>query len=517
MIKQGGGGSSGGARYALAFPNRYEVGISNLGLHTVANMLTTLSGAACELMFANRERGPGRGGKSGLPDVVALSLSFEGDYPEAARLLMRLGVELKAGKRGEGQPLVLAGGMAPSLNPEPLAALADVIYMGEAEPSLALLHHFFSANLGLPRKRLLEMLAAAELPGVYVPSHPPGVRGVEVQKAAPGWEPAHSTTIEAGDAFGGAYLLEISRGCPHGCRFCAAGHLARPTRFIPAQRLQPFIEEGANLAGKLGLVGAAVSDHPEFPVLAEKILSLGASFSVSSFRVENMTPENLELLKRGGLRTLTVALEAGSEPLRKRVGKNLSDDQLLRAASLAAEGGLKGLRIYAMIGLPGETVEDVENLAKLAVRAKKALGRGTLSLSVAPFVPKPHTPFQWEGMAEEKALTVRMRILKSRAAPHGVDVVGESPKWARVQGLFSRGGRWVGDLLAEGLPQEEWAKLAKSERGAEELGGRKVGEALPWDFVRGGPSREYLAAEAESRGPPCECPSPGCDCAACMR
>lgn len=517
-MKKGGVGRGGGVRYSLAFPNRREVGLANLGLQTVRHMLSSQPGAACELTFANRERGPHAGGSSGPPDVVALSLSFEGDYPEIAPLLTRLGVEPRVGKRGEGQPLVLAGGMAPSLNPEPMAALADVIYLGEAERSLALLHHFFSDNLGAPKARLLEKLAAESIPGVYLPSSPPGRDGVEVQKAAPGWEPAHSTILEPGDAFGGAYLLEISRGCPHGCRFCAAGHLLRPTRFIPAPRLFPYVEEGARVAGKVGFVGAAVSDHPEFPALAEKALSLGASFSVSSFRVENMTEENLELLKRGGLRTLTVALEAGGEALRRRVGKSLSDEDLVSAAALASKVGLKGLRVYAMIGLPGETDGDVENLASLAVRAKRALGRGGLSLSVAPFVPKPHTPFQREGMAEEKVLSARMRILKARAAPQGVDVVGESPKWARVQGLFSRGSRWVGDFLAEGLPPGEWARIAKSERGAKELGPRRPGEPLPWDFVRGGPSREYLFAQAVADcGLPKECPSPGCDCGACSR
>lgn len=525
--KDGKGRPPGGVRYALAYPNRREVGMGNLGLQTVYSILSSRPGARCELYFADRERSAATHERSLEFDVVALSLSFEGDYPSVAPLLKARGVEPRAERRGEGQPIVLAGGMAPSLNPEPMAAIADVIYLGEAEPSLERLHQFFCEHLGEPRRKLLERLAAEALPGVYVPAayewtgegHTPRFGAplrVALQKAKPGWEPAHSGIIEKGDAFGGAYLLEISRGCPHGCLFCAAGHLLRPARFIKAEQLLPYVAEGVEKAGRVGFVGAAVSDHPEFKALAEAALDRGGTFGVSSYRVENIDREALELLKRGGLRTLTVALEAGSEALRARMGKKLTDGQLISAAALAKEAGINSLRVYAMVGLPTETDEDVAALAALAVRVKKELGRGGLTLSVAPFIPKPHTPFQLEPFAGEKVVSARMRMLKAKAAPKGIDVVGESPKWASVQALFSRGSRWVGELLAEGVPSEEWVKIAKSERGVEALSRWSEDAPLPWGIASGGPSRGYLTtracagAEATLR-----CPSPGCDCGAC--
>ncbi|MDW7711767.1 MAG: radical SAM protein, partial [Deferrisomatales bacterium] len=455
---------------ALVYPNRHAVGMANLGFQAVFGLLGGLPGSVCHRAFADQPRTLEAGRSLGEYDAVALSLSFEGDYPEALALLERGGVPLRTADRTKDHPFVFAGGVGVSLNPEPLAPFLDAVYVGEAEAGLGALHAFFRAHRDLPRPELLGELARARLPGVYVPSRyvappeggPPRPLGPEpptvdrVWAPLP-WDPARTRVRAAVDAFGGAYLLEVSRGCPHACRFCAAGYATRPARFLPFEVLEPRARFGARRTGRVGLVGAAVSDHPDLGRLARAILDEGAGFTVSSFRAENLDPGVLDLLVRGGLQTLTVALEAGTERLRRLLGKGLSEQNLLEAARLAGEAGIKNLRVYAMVGLPTETDEDVAAVARAAVRARAALGGGSVTVSAAPFVPKPHTPLQWEPMAPEAVLRSRLRLLQSLCGREkGVRAVGETPKWARVQGLLSRGGREVADLLEAAVRTGDW-------------------------------------------------------------
>ncbi|NTU59632.1 MAG: radical SAM protein, partial [Deltaproteobacteria bacterium] len=206
------------------------------------------------------------------------------------------------------------------------------------------------------------------------------------------------------------------------------------------------------------------------------------------------------LLHRGGLKTLTVALEAGTDRLRRSLGKGIGREDLLRAARLAAGAGIEGLRIYGMVGLPGETQDDVRALAELAVEAREALGKGTVALSVAPFVPKPHTPLQWEAMAPEADLKARIRLLESLLGRRrGLKAVAEPPRGARVQGLLSRGGRGVAPLLEAAAQDGDWRRVLRSPEASAVLdSARDVDVPLPWDFVTGGPSREHLLAEREA-------------------
>lgn len=523
-------GSSAG--YALIFPNRREVGMANLGLDALYFVLTALGGAEGDFHYSDRPLGLLTSRKASDRDVLAFSLSFEGDYPAVVDFLLAEGLLPYSRDRDEKSPLVIAGGVAASLNPEPLAPFIDVFYLGEAEGSFHLLHSFIVENKGLRRKDFLRALAVAGLPGVYVPSaYEPDASGspeplwgaprkVITQRAPADWEPARTLFPSEGGPFGGAWLIEVGRGCPHACRFCATGYASRPVRYSPASRLIPLILGQKPSPSRVGLVGAAVSNHPQFKEIARAVVESGKRLTVSSFRAESLDEEALELLARGGLKSLTVAVEAGSERLRRKIGKTLSNETLLRAAALAGAKKLRGLKIYAMAGLPGETDEDMRELVSLAAAAKRELGAGTVTLSLSSFVPKPHTPFQWERMESEKILTERIRLVKSLAGRQkGLSVSAESPKWSAVQGLLSRGGRHLAPLLAQGSEKIRWSEALRSPMSQEVLGPREERDAFPWDFIGGVPSRELLLLEKQkalSQKAPFTCPSAGCGiCRAC--
>ncbi len=498
-------------RCALVYPNRLAVAAANLGFQCLYGLLSR-KGWICHRAAADTSRTLVAGRALAEYEVVAASLSFEGDYPAFLELLSGGGIPLRSALRGDTAPLVVVGGIAPSLNPEPLAPFADVVFLGEAEAGLEGLLSFLETHRSLPRQDLLASLARAGLPGVYVPSDQVPGSGARVERvwARVPWDPARTRFRVEGDPFGGAYLLEVSRGCPHACRFCAAGHATRPFRPLPAERLLPWIWTGAREAGRVGLVGAAVSDHPAFESLAEAALEAGAGFTVSSFRAENLTPRAADLLARGGLQTLTVALEAGTPRLRALLGKRITEDHLLEAARIAGEAGIPNLRIYAMVGLPTETDEDVEALARLAEKARSALGRGQVTVSVAPFVPKPHTPLQWEAMAPEALVRARIRRLQSLCGRvRGVRAVAEAPKWSRLQALWSRGGRDVAELLEQGVRTGDWRAVLRTPLARRELNApRDPGGPLPWDFVEGVPDRAHLARErgaALAGRPPVPC------------
>jgi radical SAM superfamily enzyme YgiQ (UPF0313 family) len=520
--------------WVLVYPNRYAVGMANLGFQTVFSLLSASPDALCHRAFSDFPASLETGEALSRYDVVAFSLSFEGDYPEVLRLMEAGGVPFETAGREEGGPLVVAGGVGVSLNPEPLAPFIDAFFVGEAEAGLGVLPAFLARRRTEERRSLLRALAERAFPGIYVPSlyKVEEVEGRVVGRQAlgavpefaervwarPPWEPARTHVLPEEDAFGGAYLLEVSRGCPHACRFCAAGYLTRPVRFHDLDALLPYVELGVRAAGRVGFVGAAVSDHPDFRELARAVLARGGELTVSSFRVESLDAEVLELLLRGGLKTLTVAIEAGSERLRSRIGKSVGKEDLLRGARLAGAAGLRRLRIYAMLGLPGEEEADVRELSELVQEARGELGSGLVTVSVAAFVPKAQTPLQWEPMAPEALLRAKMRLLeRPLRGCGGVRVVGETPKWSRVQGFLARGGRSAAPLLAVAARTGNWREILRLPAVAAVLDRpRDLDEVFPWDFIRGGPSKEHLLGESKGDvpgGSPIPC-RPGA-CRAC--
>ena len=542
-----------GARWplALVFPEIYPVAMGNLGFHTMYHLINLEPHLACERAFLpspeewpeyQRTRTPVMTLESQRPlrdfAAVAFSISFEADYPKVLQILAQSGIPLLAASRGPEDPLVLAGGVATFLNPEPLAPFSDAFILGEGEVAgVKALNFLAEASLVRHREEVLRELAQS-FPGIYVPSgyqphyRPDGtLAAFEAQAGYPeriliphlpnlAGPATHSHLLAPKSEWGEMFLVELGRGCTRGCRFCAAGFIYRPPRDRQARELLPDIDQGLEQGRKIGLVGAAVSDHPEVKDLCRKILAAGGKLGIGSLRADSLDAELAGLLAQGGVKTVALAPEAGSEWLRRVINKGLTEEDLAQAAVALAQAEIDQLRLYFMVGLPTETLDDVREIARLTKYLQHRVikdSRGQnkfrqLTLSVASFVPKPWTPFQWVPLAEVKELKQRQKLIRQElGGVKEVRVHTDLPKWAYTQALLARGDRRVGDMLL--LAQEHgWPKaLRKSpvnpdffvhrERHPEEL--------FPWDFLDHGLQKEnlweeYQLALAGKESPPCQ-------------
>ena len=521
---------------ALVYPNAYRLGMANLGLHAVYRLFNADPGARCERAFLPDDGGEPLTVESGRPlrefDVVAFSVSFEDDDANVLAILDRAGLPLRAADRDARHPLVVAGGIALQINPEPLAPFFDAVLVGEGEvlvpPFLAAVRAARAA--GAPRAELLERLAGG--PGVYVPAlydveysdtrAPEGrwvtrfaPRGAATARVARVYLPdlrgvATSRVVDSPDAqFGDLYLTEVARGCLWGCRFCAAGFVQRPYREVDLETLRAEAREGLARGQRIGLVGPDTSDHSGLDPLTCEIAAEGGTFSPASLRVDAITPALARRLADGGERSITLAPEAGTERMRRVVNKDFDDDLIVAAAEGALAAGMQHVKMYFLCGLPTETDEDVVGMANLALRireevmlpwARKRGRMGRIVLSVNPFVPKPWTPFQWAPLERKDVLEARRRVLERTLRPKGIDVEFLSVREASLQALLSRGDRRVADLL-ELAYRETGGDLRSALRrwphDPEFFVHREVGvdEQLPWDFLDPGPTKAFLARE----------------------
>ena len=551
-------------RIALAFPNRYAVGMSNLGFQSVYGGLNSFQDVLCERVFYPEpedlellRQNPGQilSVESQRPisdfHLLAFSIPFENDYVQALEMLTLAGIPAMTGQRAETHPLVAAGGIAVFLNPEPLAPFMDFFFIGEAE---AILPDFWSGwqewkDSDISRGELLLELAR-QIPGVYVPSlyrvsygsegtmdavEPVSERGIPervvYRRADLSRAPPCRTLITTPNTeFSDATLIEIGRGCGRGCRFCAAGYVYRPVRFHCANAVLGAGDDISTLDRRFGLVSAAVSDHPEITQICETLLRRGASVSFSSLRADTISPAVLSALRASRHRAIAMAPEAGSERLRRVINKNITEDQVVDAAERMVEEGILQLKLYFMIGLPTETLEDLEAIVDMAKRIKhqvlkKSRGKshlGTITLSVNAFVPKAFTPFQWVPFAEVRTLKERARwIQKALRKVPNVRVHFDLPKWSYVQALLARGDRRVALFLEKvALRGLSWQQALRHdpfnsdfwvvrERGQDEL--------FPWEIIDHGIKRaflweEYQRAMEGKTSPPCR---PETDCTRC--
>lgn len=501
-------------RVALLYPNTYFVGMSSLAVHTLYHLLNSAPGITCERVFT-----PDRGCERdpNLPlvtietqtpldrfDVIAVSLSYELDYINVVDALRRARLPVFARDRGARYPLVIAGGVCAGFNPEPLADIVDVFVVGEVEPVIERLTAVFTDARG----RADALRRFRELPGVYVPSaYAPrysssGDFEALVARDAPKriprlqakdldrW-PTHSHICTPDTEFGGMFLLEISRGCAHACKFCVTSPCYAPYRYRSEENLLATAGAGLQHHRAVGLVAAAVSDHPQIDRLVRDLRQLKARISMSSLRADSASTAMVEALAESGARSITLAPEAGTERLRRRLRKFITDEQYLAAARLAHANGIRRLRLYFMLGLPGETDADVEAIPRLVHRLKREARMSEVTASVSFFVPKPGTAFEREPMAPVAAVAQRLKSLRAnlRVEP-AVTLSAEAPNWAYIQAALARGDRRLGAVIARaheaGGALAAWrAAFADEGLDANYFAGRRreATEPLPWSHI----------------------------------
>ena len=530
--------AGGRTRFALVYPNTYFVGMSNLGLHIIYDLLNQRGDTACERFFLpdrtelpryERTQTPMMSVETQTPladfAVIGFAISFEMDYFNVVKMLALSHVRLRCAERGARDPLVIAGGPCATFNPEPLAEIVDAFVIGEGEvivPALMDAYHE-AAREGLDRGALLRRLA--RVPGVYVPAlYVPAYDGEGKIAAliptadAPAtvarqWVedldayPAHTVVVTEETEFN-LYLIETARGCGRHCRFCMAGYCFRRPRNRSLAVIEEQVRAALPYGKKIGLMGAAISDYPEIDELCRSILGEGLSMSVASFRADSVTQELVEALAASGLQTLTLAPEAGSARMRAVINKGIEEHHLFTAIDLGAAAHIPNFKLYIMVGLPFEEAADIAAIIDLAERLRTYMdekgSRGTLTLSVNPFVPKPFTPFQWMPMADKKRLDAIMKEITQALRRHKKIVVHfESPKEALVQAILARGDRRLGkplmraavgrggkdlvsEMRTEGLAPEDYLTRTW---GAEEY--------LPWEHLDMGFSKSYLRREYE--------------------
>ena len=517
---------------ALVYPNSYYIGMSNLGLQTVYSLFNAYPDFVCERAFVDPpergKRAPERPptivsmeSQRPLADfaVIAFTLSYEYDYYHMVQALKSAHIPLWASQRDGRHPLVIAGGACMLTNPAGVAPFLDAAIIGEAEEIVPSLAGAFEDGLYGGRDELLDELAA--IPGVYVPERPP-LGPVERQWVGDiGATEAYSTILTEDTELSNMTLIECARGCGRGCRFCIAGYVFRPPRYRPLEDLLSVVEHSLEHSERVGLLGAAVADHPQLPELVTGAAELGGRVSISSLRVDNLRPEVLRVLAGGGTKTVTVAPEAGSERMREAINKGVSEEQVLRGAALVGEAGLTRFKLYFMIGLPGEEDDDVHALAQLGNRIKERLdaaGHGTrLVLSVSPLVPKPWTAYQYETQMPPEVIKARQGILKQHLAS-GIDLRSDSPQTARIDDVLSRADGRLAGMLAE-MPD---ASLGSYKRAIREHGldGARpwAGEAPPWHVVDVGMTERFLLREMDKHERvrrTIACPPPEVGCKLC--
>jgi radical SAM family uncharacterized protein len=525
----------------LLYPNSYHVGMSNLGFQTLYQILNADDDVVCERVFLpepedlqeyRNTQTPLFSLESQKPlssfDILAFSISFENDFLNILTLLDLAHIPSESRLRDEKHPWVIAGGVAVFLNPEPISEFFDLFILGEAEEVIGEFLEVCRQTLSDKGKRrkddFLRNLGGVE--GVYVPkfyrvtyAEDGKIEAMDPESGFPRqvkrrWVPkldqfpTQSTLFTPDTEFKEMALVEMNRGCPRGCRFCAACFVYHPFRNRSLSLLELISKEALLKEHRIGLTGAAVSDHPQLLPLCQSILSQQGGISLSSLRVDAVTPSLIQCLRKSEEHTVAIAPEAGSERLRRMLKKGYTEEEILKTIHTLVENGLSQIKCYFLIGLPSEIDEDVEEILFLAKRIRHQIlsdqknqkKRWRLVLSVNPFIPKPATPFQWVPLEEAGELKKKLKMIQRGVqGERGMEMIYDLPKWAYIQALFSKGDRRVGKILmAAHRYQGNWSQALRETNINSDFyvyRKRDLDEIFPWDFIDHGISKEQLKEE----------------------
>ncbi len=492
----------------FAFPNEYTIGITSLGYQVVWSTLATRSDVAIARLFTDGEEP-----LPNQPELLGFSVSWELDYVNILGMLESLDLPIWAKQRRDNHPLVFGGGPVLTANPEPFAEFFDVILLGDGE---LLLGAFIDAYKSVREAdRATKLRRLAQVPGIYIPSLY-AVTYADVEGPIATIQPVDSdipatiqkqtyrgntlstsTVVTEKAAWENIYMVEVVRSCPEMCRFCLASYLTLPFRTADLESsLIPAIERGLTVTDRIGLLGASVTQHPEFDALLDHLNQPQfdhVRVSVASVRTNTVTEKLAQTLVKHDTKSITIAVESGSDRIRQVINKKLQNDEIAQAAVNAKAGGLSSLKLYGMVGIPSETIADVEQTAAMLKLLKKAAPGLRLTWGCSTFVPKAHTPFQWLGVNREAEK--RLKFLQKQLRPQGIDFRPESYSWSVIQTLISRGDRRLAPLLE--LVRQYGDTLGSYRRAFKELRGTLPNldfyvfeawaqeQVLPWEHLQG--------------------------------
>jgi len=498
---------------ALCYPNVYRAGMSGMTVRLLYALLNAREDVACERFFIPTWKEPLRSLESNRPlkdfDVVAFTLQYEQDYVNVIRMLLESDLPPRRDNRTPKDPLIIAGGPCATENPEPLAEYIDLFAIGEAEAMLDPLIDRIK-EFEKPTKHMEEF---TDLKGVYVsavlnPVDRAWVKNLNEASCPLAQQvPLVDQRSPYMPIFGKTFAIEAARGCSRCCRFCLIGHIGHPKRERSLGKIEEILDEGIRYTPvkKVSLIGSGLSDHSKLEDVCESVISRGLELSIPSILATAITDRLAKSLAKGKQRRISLAPDGSTPRMRKIINKAMDDEQIVDAAKTLLQNGVRRLKLYFVIGLPGETPKEIEAIAKLSKRiADLGYGSQSVHLSINPLIPKPHTPFQWEAFAPIPYIRKSLRLLRERLkGDRRFRISHLDPRRARIQAFLSLGDREVGrvvELAARyGGGLGAWRRaLREREVSLDKYIGRKeVNKPLPWDHVRVDLNRSFLIEENE--------------------
>lgn len=500
-------------RLGLAYPNVYRTAMSSLGYNILYNCINEREDTWCERIIFPNVKSLESNTPSKYFDILSFTIQFEEDFFNILKMLKEAQIPLKRSERDENYPLIIAGGPCATANPMPLSDYIDVFIIGEGEN---IMNDFIDIYLSNPDKNLEKFL---DINGLYIPEFDNETKIELIADMDETYHITHPIISESDeddfeDVFNNTIMLNVSRGCTRGCRFCMAGYLYRPMRQTSYKKLIDIAVRTRENTGlnKITLIGAAVSDYSHLDDLIHGLEIEGFQISTPSLRIESISYDTLKTLKKSGLKTITLAPESISH-LRKVINKHILEEKIFTVIKNAVELDFN-IKLYFLIGIPGETMDDIQELCDYMKKiANMHTNPKRVKFSVNPVIPKPHTPLQWEGY-DFKDIKKKTRYIKKEMKNYKIKC--ESPKKGLVQYILSCGNRAIGAKIEKSLTRDinlkEWREITPK---------YEINDPLPWNKINIGVDERFLKIEHKrlrnlKQTPWCET-GPCYNCGACEK